>query len=85
MDGRTDVRMDGISPYSTGLCPLSGPLPKKNKRTKEKGRTEMKRRTERKEMGTEKKERRIRKKERTAQLSKCIKRSEVPLPTPLML
>ena len=31
--GRTDVRMDGrtygISPHSTGLCPLSGPLPKK--------------------------------------------------------
>ena len=21
--------MDGISPHSTGLCPLSGPLPKK--------------------------------------------------------
>ena len=26
-DGRTDVRTDGISPHSTGLCPLSGPLP----------------------------------------------------------
>ena len=31
--GRTDVRLyirtDGISPHSTGLRPLSGPLPKK--------------------------------------------------------
>ena len=25
----TEVHMDGISPHSTGLCPLSGPLPKK--------------------------------------------------------
>ena len=31
-DGRTDVRMDGISPHSTGLRPLSGPLPKKRER-----------------------------------------------------
>ena len=33
MDGQTDVRTDGRtdgkSPYSTGLRPLSGPLPKK--------------------------------------------------------
>ena len=33
MDGRTDGRMygrtDGISPHSTGLRPLLGPLPKK--------------------------------------------------------
>ena len=28
MDGRADGRTDGISPHSTGLCPLSGPLPK---------------------------------------------------------
>ena len=28
-DVRTDVRTDGISPHSTGLRPLSGPLPKK--------------------------------------------------------
>ena len=28
-DGRTDVRTYGISPHSTGLRPLSGPLPKK--------------------------------------------------------
>ena len=28
MDVRTDVRTDGISPHPTGLCPLSGPLPK---------------------------------------------------------
>ena len=27
--GWTDGWMDGISPHSTGLCPLSGPLPKK--------------------------------------------------------
>ena len=26
--GRMDGRTDGISPHSTGLCPLSGPLPK---------------------------------------------------------
>ena len=26
--GRTNVRMDGKSPHSTGLHPLSGPLPK---------------------------------------------------------
>ena len=29
-DGRTDGRTDGISPHSTGLRPLSGPLPKKS-------------------------------------------------------
>ena len=28
-DGRTYVRTNGISPHSTGLRPLSGPLPKK--------------------------------------------------------
>lgn len=28
-DGRTNVQMDGISPHSTELCPLRGPLPKK--------------------------------------------------------
>ena len=28
-DGRTDERTDGISPHSTGLRPLPGPLPKK--------------------------------------------------------
>ena len=28
-DVRTDVRTDGISRHSTGLRPLSGPLPKK--------------------------------------------------------
>ena len=27
-DGRTNVRTDGKSPHSTGLRPLSGPLPK---------------------------------------------------------
>ena len=27
--GWMDVRRDGISPHSTGLRPLSGPLPKK--------------------------------------------------------
>ena len=27
---RTDGRTDGISPHSTGLCPLPGPLPKKH-------------------------------------------------------
>ena len=27
MDRQTDVRTDGISPHSTGVCPLSGPLP----------------------------------------------------------
>ena len=26
--GRTDLRMYGISPHSTGFCPLLGPLPK---------------------------------------------------------
>ena len=36
MDGRTDGRTDGISPHSTGLCPLSGPLPKKKKKKKKK-------------------------------------------------
>ena len=37
--GQTDVRTDGKSPHSTGLRPLSGPLPKKRKkeRKKEKG------------------------------------------------
>ena len=30
-DGRTNKRMDGKSPHSTGLCPLSGPLSKKSK------------------------------------------------------
>ncbi len=29
-DEWTDKRTDGKSPYFTGLCPLSGPLPKKN-------------------------------------------------------
>ena len=29
MDERTDEHMDGISPHSTGLLPLAGPLPKK--------------------------------------------------------
>ena len=29
MEGCTDVRTDGKSPHSTGLRPLSGPLPKK--------------------------------------------------------
>ena len=29
MNGRTDGRTYGISPHSTGLRPLSGPLPKK--------------------------------------------------------
>ena len=29
MNGRTNERTDGKSPHSTGLCPLSGPLPKK--------------------------------------------------------
>ena len=28
MSGRMDVRTDGKSPHSTGLCPLSGPLPR---------------------------------------------------------
>ena len=27
--GRIDGQMDGKSPYSTGFCPLSRPLPKK--------------------------------------------------------
>ena len=31
-DGRTDVRTDGKSPHSTGLRPLSGPLPKKKEK-----------------------------------------------------
>ena len=29
MDGQTDGLTNGISPHSTELCPLSGPLPKK--------------------------------------------------------
>ena len=28
-DGQMDERTNGKSPHSTGLCPLSGPLPKK--------------------------------------------------------
>ena len=28
-DERTNERTDGKSPHSTGLCPLPGPLPKK--------------------------------------------------------
>ena len=31
--GRTDGRTYGISPHSTGLRPLSGPLPKKNRKS----------------------------------------------------
>ena len=31
-DVRTYGRTDGISPHSTGLCPLSGPLSKKKKK-----------------------------------------------------
>ena len=32
-DGQTDGRTFGISPHSTGLCPLSGPLPKNQQNT----------------------------------------------------
>ena len=35
MDVRTDVWRDGISPHSTGLCPLSGPLHKKEEEDEE--------------------------------------------------
>ena len=31
--GRTDGRTDGKSPHSTGLRPLSGPLPKKKRKS----------------------------------------------------
>ena len=37
MDRRMDGRMDGISPYSKGLCPLLEPLPKKEQMKKENG------------------------------------------------
>ena len=34
MDGWMDAQTYGISPHSTGLCPLSEPLPKKGEKTK---------------------------------------------------
>ena len=36
MDGLTNRRTDGKSPHSTGLCPLSGTLPKKRENEKNK-------------------------------------------------
>ena len=32
MDGQTDIETSRISPHSTGLCTLSGPLAKKKER-----------------------------------------------------
>ena len=32
MDGQTDIQTNRISPHSTGLCTLSGPLAKKKER-----------------------------------------------------